>query len=383
MFPKPGSRQSKAKLNLALLPFLLAVAVTAVAQDSVTGGSPVLPSKPQPDPTDDQTTRIRVTSPIVTTPVVVIDRGGQYVYDLQQKDFTVLDDDAPQKILQVEPAINPVAAVLVIQTSKSTAPLLDQVEPIGSLFSGLLLGEKGEAAVIFYSDRVQVAQDFSNDSAQLKKTLNFMVPNGSGQRLNDALARAINMLAQRPSGQRRVVVVFSDTSDHGSSTKTDEVVRLALNNGVAIYGLGFNAAESLLKKKPEYQQPDAATRAGARPSPPGVVATETVQSQIYNYPISPGPILEGAGETVRSTLLHNKLEAYAGYTGGLFYSHWSGTKLQDQIGQIAQEIQSEYELSYVPNTLDRTGFHSIEVQVNRPEVKVRTRTGYYVGEKKQ
>ena len=35
-----------------------------------------------------------------------------------------------------------------------------QVKPLGSIFSTLLLGQQGEAAVVFFDDRVRVVQDF-------------------------------------------------------------------------------------------------------------------------------------------------------------------------------------------------------------------------------
>ena len=84
---------------------------------------------------------------------------------------------------------------------------------------------------------------------------------------------------------------------------------------------------------------------------------------------------------VRSTLASSLLEFYAGYTGGVFHSHWSKTALQEQLSKIASEVHSQYELAYVPDTLSQTGFHRIEVQVKRPGVKVRTRAGYFYPEK--
>ncbi len=366
---------------------ILLIGIAAIAlygqagQDSVTGGSPILKSKSSPS-TEQPQSRIKVTAPIVTAPVIVQDSSGQYVYDLQEKDFKVFDEGTPQTITRVEAAMDPVSVVIVVQASDSTAPLLDQIRPLGSVFSGLMLGDKGEAAVIFYSDRVQLAQDFSNDPEKLKKTFGEVASTGKGQHLNDALARAINMLGQRPNAGRRLIVVFSDTSDHGSNTSADEIVRLATHDEVTIYGLGFSGFEALMKKRPGYQAPNPINQAGARPSPPGVVATPTVLDNIYNTPIPAGSIAEAAGEEVRSTVLHNHLESYADYTGGVFYSHWKGHKLQDQLSAISKEIQSQYELAYAPNDFGQTGFHRIEIQVDRPGVTIRTRAGYFVPEKK-
>jgi hypothetical protein len=65
----------------------------------------------------------------------------------------------------------------------------------------------------------------------------------------------------------------------------------------------------------------------------------------------------------------------------VFYSHWSNKALQNQLNRIASEIQSQYELAYVPDTLSQAGFHHIEVHVRRTGVKVRARAGYFSPEK--
>jgi VWFA-related protein len=71
------------------------------------------------------------------------------------------------------------------------------------------------------------------------------------------------------------------------------------------------------------------------------------------------------------------LEFYAGYTGGAFFGHTKKKTLEDQLSRMAAEINSQYELAYVPGALNQPGFHRIEVQVRRPGVKVRARAGYF------
>ena len=85
---------------------------------------------------------------------------------------------------------------------------------------------------------------------------------------------------------------------------------------------------------------------------------------------------------MRSELAKNLLQSYAGYTGGVFYSHWSKTAIQNQLDRISSEVRSQYEIAYVPSTLNQTGFHRIEVRVHQPGMKVRARAGYFNGEAK-
>jgi VWFA-related protein len=245
------------------------------------------------------------------------------------------------------------------------------------VFSGLLLGPQGQAAVISYSDRVRVLQDFTNDSDQLSATLRGITAQGFQSRLNDALSRAVALLETRPDTERRIVVAFSDGFDDGSETQHREVIRRATGSEVTIYGLGFSPVQALLSKRPELPPPGPQDNVVTRPLPPGSVPTPSASTVIYDAPIPVVDIMVATGEIIRSTVASSLLEAYAGYTGGVFYSHWKKKAVEDQLSRIASEIHSQYELAYIPDTLAQAGFHRIKVEVRQPGVKVRARAGYY------
>jgi VWFA-related protein len=381
------TKQGHVCLGLAIclaLAVLLAAAVSllpARAQDSVTGTPPVLSGAPKKPSAEASAAKeppvIRVQSALVTTPVTALDRSGQFVYDLSEDELRVLDNGVPQRLERFEMAERPLALVIVVQANRKVAALLDQVQPLGPVFSGLLLGPQGRAAVIAYSDRVNVLQDFSTDGDQLSATLRAIKAQGFEARLNDALARAVALLERRPDTERRVVVAFSDGYDAGSETQRKEVIRRATGSEVTIYGLGFSPTQALLAKQPELPPPGPLDTNVARPAPPGTVPTPSTSTNVYDAPIPIVDIMVATGETIRSTLASNLLEFYAGYTGGVFYSHWKKKVLEEQLSRIASEVHSQYEVAYVPDTLAQPGFHRIEIQVRRPGVKVRARAGYY------
>ena len=359
----------------------LAVVPVATAGQDVAGAPPVFaaPKKqpPKQEKLPEEPGKIRVQSPLVSTPVTALEPSGEFVYDLDENEFQILDNGLPQKIERFEISSDPIAAVIVIQTNEAVAPLLDHVRPLASMFSDLLLGEKGQAAVILFNDKVHVAQEFSDSSDQLGRTLRGITPHGGEERLNDALEQAVALLGKRPQSERRVIVAFSDGFDRGSESKTEEVVRHAANAEVTIYGLGFNPAEALLLQKPQPQPQDPLISNVTRPLPPGMVPTPTNSENVWGTPIQGVPIMIATGEIIRSALASSLLEMYAGYTGGVFYSHWSKKALQDQLNKVASEIHSQYELAYIPDDLTLEGFHRIEVRVKRPGVKIRARAGYF------
>lgn len=387
MFPASG--WSRVRVGGTLILTILAGAAVLsspmAAQEGVTGGAPVYakPKKQSPPPPASvkQKSDIRVQSNLVTTPVAVIDSSGQFVYNLDEKDFQILDNGVPQKIQSFETEMRPLALVIVIQTNNTVIPLLDQVHPLASMFSSLLVGTQGEAAVIFYNDRVTLGQDFSNDSDQLATTFRDFTARGDGARLNDALSHAISLLETRPKAERRVIVAFSNGYDSGSDTGKQMVVRRATSAEVAIYGLGFSPGQALLAKKPHPEPYGPLDTNVARQVPPNTIPTPTNENATYDTPVPVIPIMTATGEIIRSARAKSALEFYAGYTGGVFYSHWSSKALQNQLNRIASEIQSQYELAYVPDTMSQGGFHRIQVQVRRPGVKVRARAGYFSPEK--
>src|SRR4029077_19563203 len=172
------------------------------------------------------------------------------------------------------------------------------------------------------------------------------------------IMQALALLETRPKSERRIIVVFSDGNDHGSENTKADVIRRATNDETTIYGLHLSRTEAELLDKPDQGQPmDPLDANVTRPTAPGTVPTSTNASDTYGMPVPGIPIITALGETVSSELLKNALEQYAGYTGGVYYSHWSKTKLQDQLNRICSEVHTQYELAYAPNTLSEAGFH--------------------------
>jgi len=80
----------------------------------------------------------------------------------------------------------------------------------------------------------------------------------------------------------------------------------------------------------------------------------------------------------KGIFVDNPVEVFTKGTGGTEFSFGKQRGLEDAIGKIGAEIHSQYLISYNPNNKDEGGFHEIEVDVNRRDVKVRTRPGYWL-----
>ena len=364
-----------------LLSLFVTAPIRAIAQDAQLATPPSSSTADQQTKDDmdlEQLTEIRVRSNLVVTPVTVIGSEGQFLYGLSRNDFVILDNGVPQHITGFESESRRVAVVIVVQTTRAVEAYLKGVVELQPILSSLLLGTEGEAAVLTFNDRIRLAQDFSPDSDKLLATLDNLKPEGLDARLNDALLRAIALLERRPKEDRKIVVVFSTGYDEGSQSNKEVVVRRATGSEVTIYGMGFNPVKSMFGRKPEAPPPTHIDRSVAVPAIPGTVATPSLSTNIYQAPIPAVDILDSAWQLVRTTLLTNPMEYYAGYTGGVYYyTRVKKDRLENQLAQIAAEVHNQYELTFVPEESGKPGFHKIEVKVNRAGAKVRARAGYF------
>jgi len=374
-------------LGLALVLFaaaLLSLVPSACAQEGAGQNQPVtVTSEKEAAPSSkpaESDTRIRVQANEVMTPVTVINSKGEYVFDLQEKDFEVLDNGVRQSIAQFSLEQRPLAAVIVVQANNGSEPLLDEVRPLGPVFSSLMLGPQGEAAVVTYGDQIRALQDFTQNSDELESALRHIEARGGSDHLNDALVQAIAMLESQPKDDRRIIVAFSDGHDVGSRSRREEVVQRALDGGITIYGLGFSPARAALARQPKAPPPDPLATNMALPVPPNMPPTASTLENTYDVPTLPViPLVLASGEMIRSVVAKTSLEFYAGYTGGLSFGSWSKKPLQDELNRIADEIQSQYEIAYVPHAPSNNGFHRLEIRVDRSAVRVRTKAGYFMG----
>jgi VWFA-related protein len=372
---------------LSMCVLSLVFAVLALGQSGVGQTAPARPTTDTPPKIDGpdnvpSESKITIQSNLVTAPVTVVDKlTGEFVYNLEQKDFEIYDNGKLQQITGFTRETHKISAVILIQNSDSVTPLLGELKNLAPLFSKLMLGPEGQAAVISFGSNVKVRQGFSSSLETLDGTLQGLLPDGNKARMNDALMQAINLLQHRPEGERRVVVVFSSGYDSGSQTSKNQIIRRATAAEVEIYGLGLSLTKSYLSrdKRPLNPPTSAQNSTAATPAQPGRPSTPTSTMGTFGVTVPATGAIRPAIRGAESKVFSNDAETYAQYTGGVFYSQWSAKALQANLNQIAADIHSQYLLAYVPDDLSETGFHRVVVKVKRQGVKlkIRTRRGYF------
>ena len=112
---------------------------------------------------------------------------------------------------------------------------------------------------------------------------------------------------------------------------------------------------------------------------PGTVQTPTTEAARYGYGnVNVMDAVVWAVSHVKDQVKGNPLELATAGTGGAHLATFKDRSIQNAIDEIGGELHSQYTIGYSPTGSDAAGYHEIKVQVNRKDLKVRARPGYYI-----
>jgi Mg-chelatase subunit ChlD len=304
---------------------------------------------------------IRIEVNEVIVPVTVTDDKGRFVSNLEQKDFKIYDEGREQSIRYFTREHNQpvVVGFLLDLSSASRVHWKTYSEAARELvFMMLPEGDKRFSGyLITYSTEAELAVNTTSDSQVIVDRIDKLKP-GGGAALYDAVYMACtsrNLVKGEPIEPRRVIVIIGDGHDNASKKRLEEVLEIAQRNLVTIYGVstvafGFNSeGEKNLERLAE--------ETGGR----------------VEYP------LEGLYKDVSGYLSTPSDEGnYALKVGTGGYAAAIAKGIFSAIANVTGEVTTQYLLRYVPNNTDAgRQFRNITVQVKLPNVKIRSRKGYF------
>src|SRR5271163_2437762 len=374
-------KQFTGKYALLLVP--LALCAGALRAQAPEGPLPPRPGQQVQQPPENAKLKVQVA--LVNLPVTVRDGKGEMVNNPDAKDFRITDNGVEQKISHFDLGGDPVSLLVLIETSSRIDPILPEMHRTGILLTQTVMGPEGEAAVVGFNDGVDKLQDFTTDADAIENVVTQLQTGTSGLKLYDAMAIGVDMLAShmpQPTvddpGRRRVMLVLSETVDAGSEAKLGEVLRKAQLANIVIYSVGLSTTRSEMKSE-KHKGPDPIAPPGIStlPAPPG-----TVQVPPGEVSSSSGVDLLGiaiaAVEHVDNKVKDHAMDVACVATGGTHLSTFKNRSIENAIDEIGGELHSQYTISYAPAGANGTGYHEIKVQVDRKNLKVRTRPGYYI-----
>lgn len=282
-------------------------------------------------------------APTFTTEVKVVnlfatvrDASGAYVRDLDQADFDLLENNAPQQIRYFSRETNiPLILGLMIDTSMSQERVLDAERGACVRFLDRVLRERQDKVFLLQFDLgVFVIQSLTNSRKNLDQALAYVntpsraersLPTTRGTLLYDAIGKACRDELIQPTG-RKAIILMTDGLDVGSQSSLDDAIEAAIRADTLIYSIYFT-----------------------------------------------DPSFPTFGRDGRKILQRLSRE-----TGGNFFEVTKNLDISQTFDLIQDELRNQYSIGFVsdyPVTI--TGFRRLQLTAKRKGLAVHSRTRYW------
>jgi Ca-activated chloride channel homolog len=252
---------------------------------------------------------------LVEVYAAVTDRRGEPIAGLTAADFRVSEDGQPQRVTTFAAGDVPLAVAVAIDRSFSMGSRLSLAKSAARAFVGALRADD-RAMIVAIGSETEIAAPLTRDRASALGAVDRLDQWGTTP-LYDATMAAID--AVEPAECRRALVLLSDGRDRYSSTSSSALLEHARRQDVLVYPIAMGAM------RPAF------------------------------------------------------FAELAAATGGRSFFARTPADLQTAMNAITRELRGQYLLGYVPtrSAADDAGWRAITVVVDRPDVVVRARDGYY------
>ncbi len=295
------------------------------------------------------------------------------VPNLQKTDFQLYEDGNPQEIGRFLETAEPFHLLLLIDVSGSTQEYLGLIQDACIQFTRQI-GPEDEIAVATFNSTYRLRQDFTGDRARAVSAIQ-QIRSGGGTAVYDALLEAVNHIS-RVEG-RKAIVLFSDGVDNqlegnagdGSRATFPQLYREIQEADALIYTIFLDTEGS-----------------AGTPGRSGGGVIDIL-----------GDILRGGGVGGRRPggyprrpvsnraayeEARQQMEMIAEQTGARMYAPNRSQDLSHAYSEIADDLRVQYTLGYNSTNTSKDGaWRKVKVSiVNRSDLVVRTRKGYYAAQ---
>jgi Ca-activated chloride channel family protein len=298
------------------------------AQNSYVANPPVFSAESSSSDQPDSVLTIKKRVDEVNVLFIATDRHGKFVRNLNQKDFTILDDHKPPQAIDSfrRETDLPLQLGLLVDTSGSVRSRFDfEQEAAVSFLEATLRPGFDKAFIVGFSSQSHLTQDFT-DSAKLLATGVHGLKDGGGTALYDAVYHACrDKLAKETSDHpvRKAIIIVSDGEDNQSEYTRAQAIEMAQRAEVIIYAISTDDSGLVLR-----------------------------------------------GDRV--------LQQMADATGGRAFFPFKMKDIKNSFAAIEDELRSQYVVSYRPADFDADGrYRSIEITALKKDLQVRARKGYF------
>jgi Ca-activated chloride channel homolog len=318
---------------------------------------------------------IKLDSTLVSTPVIVSDRNGRYVSGLKTENFTLYKDGVRQPIAFFSAEEEPIQVALLLDTSKSTRHVLDEIKERAKKFLKQLRPQD-RAMVVSFDFEVHLLAGLTADRKVLERAIqNAEIGEFPGTTLRDAVYEVEERHFKKING-RKAIILLSDGKDHGSQVSADELLEASAESDAMIYSIFYVTKAPNLNPG---QEPFPRRRRDGLEPPMNRGRRRFPQLHQAFFSSTP-QFRDRARRRERMERQNQNAEAFleelAEVSAGRFYRGEVGD-LEKNFALIADELRHQYRIGFYPDGERREGVtHKLRIEVSRPELVVRARRSY-------
>jgi hypothetical protein len=324
---------------------------------------------------------IKVDTRLVSVPVIVSDRDGRYIPNLEQPDFKVFQDGTEQPIAFFAATEEPVTVAILIDTSQSTHQVLGDIKDSAKSFIKLLT-PRDRAMVVSFDYDMHILSPLTSDQKQLGSAIKSAeIPDRIvGTVLRDAVYQTVARSFKGING-RKAIIVLTDGKDAGSSIRTADLLHRLKESDTLIYTVMFKTGNRQRDRGLDGRggRGGGFPRGGGR-FPGGRGGRGGGGGDFPRFPGGRGPTDEQRKQRDERQKMQNEeaaefLKDLSDETGARAFSSKDG-KLKRTFADILEELRFQYRLGFYPPDEDRPNLHQIKVKVTRENAVVRSRGSY-------
>ena len=299
-------------------------------------------------------TTIRVQTSEVLVPTLVEMPSGEIVYGLGPGDFQLLDNGVPQQLHVDDDLDNePVSVVVAVEKGRMAALEFEKINRLAPLIDLFLGDGMSEAALVSFDSKPTLVVPFTKDADRLGHELRRMEPGDGGAAILDTVGYAVKLLEDRPKDYRRVLLLISETRDHGSQDNdAQHVVEEIGSSNTLVLSVAFSPSKALLL----HDLKDGGQSAGvADLLMPLMMAVQSMR--------------------------RNAARQIALMSGGEYSPFTTERGFEARVQEVAKHARNRYLLSFRP-TDNTPGLHVLDVRLTRDlGARVVARTSYWALDK--
>jgi VWFA-related protein len=283
-----------------------------------------------------QETTLHSQSNVVVIPALVKGAKGEIVYGLEARDFLV-EDDGVEQAVHLDEAVegSQVSLVVAIQRGGRANYEFPRIRGLSSMLGPLVEEGRGRVAIVEFDSQVQLVQDLSSNPERTKETLKGIEAGDGGAAILDAVDYSVKMLEKAPKERQRVLLLISETRDHGSQAKVEDVVAKIGQSNTAVYALAFSPSRSNV--------------------------LDTMRGNNIEE-MRPTVDILALAYMAAQAMRRNAPQTVASMTGGEYEMFATGKHFEERMIDFTNHLRSRYLLSIEPKS-PHAGLHEIRVRL--------------------